>query len=67
MAKAKLKENFRAGEPVSKTWYNDVAKRLNTSSALEETLRQLPGFNASQTQGLLHVSGVFQWVTVEEC
>jgi hypothetical protein len=67
MATPKLKENFRAAEPVSKTWYNDVAKRLNTPSAMEETLRQFPGFDASATQGLLHVSGVFQWVTVEEC
>lgn len=66
MATAKIKETFRAAEPVSYKWYNDVAKRLNGAESLEN-FRNFPGFNASNTQALLHVQGVLQWVDVEEC
>lgn len=67
MGKPRVKDNFRAGEPVSKSWYNEVAKRVNEPSELEGVLKDIQGYNAGQVQALVNVSGVLKWVTVATC
>jgi len=67
VAQLNLKENFRPGQPVSASWYNLVAKTLKKLYPGELGLSALPGYSAGATQALMNISGVIQWVTVEEC
>ena len=67
MPQISLKENFRAAQPVSYSWYNTVARELKKLIAGSDQLKDLPGYDAGATQALMNVSGTIQWVTVAEC
>ena len=62
-----LKDNFRAAQPVSKNWYNTVARAVKQMWGQSANLQGLPGYDASKVQALMNVNGFVRWVTVEEC
>lgn len=62
-----LKRTFRAAEPVSYQWYNEVARRLADAQGIADILALLPGYNAGVLQSLTHAAdGALEWTDADE-